>query len=73
MKNKWRWEQKKSVCSWAHKISFAKSLGLPVKCACADQEGMCQGTCLGPLIKCMGFCIALGVLGEDLTTCSLQH
>ena len=55
------------------KSVLQKIWGLHVECACADQQGMCQGTCLGPLIRCMGFSIALRVLGEDLTTFSLQH
>ena len=42
------------------KSVLKKTWGLPVECACADKQGMCQGTCLGPVIICMGFCIALG-------------
>ena len=34
--------------------------GLPVECSCADAKGNCQGKCLGPVVRCMGFSIALG-------------
>ena len=37
-----------------------------MECACADKQGMCQGTYLGPVITCMGFCIALGGAGGGL-------
>ena len=32
---------------------------LPVECACANTDGNYHGNCLGPVIRCMGFCIAL--------------
>ena len=48
------------------KSVLEKTWGLPVECACADKQGMCQGTCLGLVIRCMGFCIALGAGGGGL-------
>ena len=39
--------------------------GLPVECSCANAKGNCQGSCLGPAVKCMGFCIALGEDEEE--------
>ena len=33
---------------------------LPVECSCADKHGNCQGLCLGPVVRCVGFCIFLG-------------
>ena len=46
-------------------VSFVKTVlekvwDLPVECACADTDENCQSSCLGPVIRCMGFCIALG-------------
>ena len=42
------------------KIVLETVCDTPMECACADTDGACHGKCLGPLIKCMGFCIALG-------------
>ena len=33
---------------------------LPIECSCADAKGNCQGSCVGPVVRCMGFCIAPG-------------
>ena len=33
---------------------------LPVECLSADNQGLCQGRRMGPVIRCMGFCIAMG-------------
>ena len=52
-------------------VSLVKSVletvwGLQVECNCADKEGNCQGTCLGPVLRCMGFCISMGGEGKGL-------
>ena len=52
-------------------VSLVKSVlervwGLPVECNCADKQGNCQGACLGPVLRCMGFCISLGGEGKGL-------
>ena len=44
--------------------------GLPVECACADQQGDCSGSCLQRVVRCMGFCIAMG--GKDGGICHVQ-
>ena len=46
-------------------VSLVKSIvettwNLPADCSRADKQGSCQGACLGPIVRCMGFCIALG-------------
>ena len=52
-------------------VSLVKSVlervwGLPVECNCAGEQGNCQGACLGPVLRCMGFCISLGGEGKGL-------
>ena len=44
--------------------------GLPVECACADQQGDCSGSCLQRVVRCMGLCIAMG--GEGGGICHVQ-
>ena len=41
-------------------VALVKSVLEPVECCCVDNRGLCQGRCMGPVICCMGFCIAMG-------------